>query len=1411
MKVFLQNFVEKSEEYILKSTFDIKQQELNFKNFINLFCQTYLLNENSMKFCFDIEFASFLISFFTKKQFYSTSSIFHMKNNQRITCQEIISRKIKFNLYTKISIRMKTFNDFFAIFSKEFHILNDVSCSIVVETNLMKSYNISSNWDQRNLFDFVIIQDTHVIKIKATLFQKLKELTRFIRKLFDFSTKIKSLKVSRKKATNVYVVFFHIIESDHDQNVEISHKSLTKDTYQYSSWFYENSETNSFATRINAMIFDDIINVFLTNFDETSIKIKVEQFLKTLTQNCIDDFIEININVINVLLEQSEIEIKKDDIISHLSIDIDVIKVLLEKSKVEIKKNDIVSDFSITLKIKNLFNRNVDSDVNSTNSFAFETSENEKNLNSDINDHWESKYKKNIRSILMNHKLLFRFNLDQFNDEILMLVSFRDEKNIEKFKQFSYFMSIKNKRAMNEIMNSLVANDQIQKVSFETINLATSSTFVIWRKEKSRVVINFKRINIKLYLNVYSLSKQNTILSFFDESTIFSFIDLIKNFFQQSIDSKNYWKTTFVSQHRDLEWFIVFSMSLNNIFEFFQHRMKKVLKKYLWKFVLVYIDDIIIFFSTLEDHLKHLNEILILLKKSNVILFFFKSHFDYSSIKALRHHVNRLNINIMKKKIKIIKNLRFFVTLKNLKKELNFFDYYRNFVSWYSFIEKSLIKLKTQAFKEVFKKERQKFEWTLKIYLKQTNLNLMRSEYHKNFKKIKSFKICINAWKKLKKQLCNAIIKVFSNFSRSFILYVDDNKKRDFEVTLHQIEANEIKWSILFFFKSLIETEFRYWATELKTTAFVWAFIKLSQYFDDESFTIIIDHFVFKSALQTRTTEKRFARFNEWAMFLFTFLSRMIIIHRFEKNHLNANELSRLVCVNDDESERKTQKIEFVISLSIVANNANSSFLKVVRKIIFKDDVFDKIFQKIKKQMQNSEFSENNMIKYQFYRLNLESNFLYFIEITSSDRLCIFEKLSKNILFHAHDRNAHDEIHRIYDFLRKSAFISKMKKRVKKYVTACSSCQIFKDSIKKSYEKLQFISFFQEFFFEMSLNFIVELLMIIKKNNAFLTITNRFSKYVKLISKIENFSAAAWVERYWKFVYRFWEVFHRIVFNKDSKFTFECWRELFVKCDVKLNFITTYHSFVDEQAKRSNQIVKNVLRCLLIKQYEKCWNNLLSNVELSLNTSANAFSEISSFEILYDVLSKISLLKSITAESNVDAKNFLKQRNRIRQDIMNFLRLAQTRMTIIFDVKHKSFRFKKKMFLKMTKLRKSEYHVFNQSFLSSKKLRSFKIIHKMNSLVYELKLSNFMKNHSIISIIHLKQVKKNSFERTVFTTSSSLTENDEKMFVIEKILKKRSLNDTNELLIKWKDWKKSTWKSEKIIQTNVSKMIKKFR
>jgi hypothetical protein len=188
-----------------------------------------------MKFCFDINFVLFLISFFTKKQFYFTFSIFHMKNNQRMIYGEIIAEKMKFDLYIEISIEisicMKIFNDFFVTFTEKFHILNDVFCSIVVETSFMKSFNIKSNWKQENLFNFVIIQKLHVVKMKITLFLKFKKSFLFISSLSKLFIRMKFLRTSRKKSTNVYVTLFYILESKHNKNVEITHKFLTKNTY----------------------------------------------------------------------------------------------------------------------------------------------------------------------------------------------------------------------------------------------------------------------------------------------------------------------------------------------------------------------------------------------------------------------------------------------------------------------------------------------------------------------------------------------------------------------------------------------------------------------------------------------------------------------------------------------------------------------------------------------------------------------------------------------------------------------------------------------------------------------------------------------------------------------------------------------------------------------------------------------------------------------------------------------------------------------------------------------------------------------------------------------------------------------------------------------------------------------------
>ena len=68
----------------------------------------------------------------------------------------------------------------------------------------------------------------------------------------------------------------------------------------------------------------------------------------------------------------------------------------------------------------------------------------------------------------------------------------------------------------------------------------------------------------------------------------------------------------------------------------------------------------------------------------------------------------------------------------------------------------------------------------------------------------------------------------------------------------------------------------------------------------------------------------------------------------------------------------------------------------------------------------------------------------------------------------------------------------------------------------------------------------------------------------------------------------------------------------------------------------------------------------------------------------------------------------------------------------------------------MIKQNQFEYYIFESNFLTAKKLKSFSIRKKINVLIYEFDLFSSMKIHSVIFVIHLKQIKKNEFQKKFF-------------------------------------------------------------
>lgn len=126
-----------------------------------------------------------------------------------------------------------------------------------------------------------------------------------------------------------------------------------------------------------------------------------------------------------------------------------------------------------------------------------------------------------------------------------------------------------------------------------------------------------------------------------------------------------------------------------------------MLRPFLWNSVIVYVDDVIIFSRSLNNHLRHLQEVLQRLMKSGLTLQVSKCHFAYASIKALGHRVSRLGLATDDDKIEAVRNMELPRTLSDLETALGFFNYYRQFVRGFAYITLPLEDMKTRLLKGV--------------------------------------------------------------------------------------------------------------------------------------------------------------------------------------------------------------------------------------------------------------------------------------------------------------------------------------------------------------------------------------------------------------------------------------------------------------------------------------------------------------------------------------------------------------------------------------------------------------------------------------------------------------------------------------------------------------------------------------
>nr|GEX78612.1 putative reverse transcriptase domain, aspartic peptidase domain protein [Tanacetum cinerariifolium] len=151
-------------------------------------------------------------------------------------------------------------------------------------------------------------------------------------------------------------------------------------------------------------------------------------------------------------------------------------------------------------------------------------------------------------------------------------------------------------------------------------------------------------------------------------------------------------KTAFRMRYGHYE-FQVMPFSLTNVPDVFMDLVNRVCKPYLDKFVIVFIDDILIYSHNKEEHANHLRIILELLKKEELYAKFSKCDFCISIVQFLRHLFDSQGLHVNPTKIKAVKNWASPTTPTEIRQFLGLVGYYQRFIKDFSKIAKSWTEL----------------------------------------------------------------------------------------------------------------------------------------------------------------------------------------------------------------------------------------------------------------------------------------------------------------------------------------------------------------------------------------------------------------------------------------------------------------------------------------------------------------------------------------------------------------------------------------------------------------------------------------------------------------------------------------------------------------------------------------------
>jgi hypothetical protein len=260
--------------------------------------------------------------------------------------------------------------------------------------------------------------------------------------------------------------------------------------------------------------------------------------------------------------------------------------------------------------------------------------------------------------------------------------------------------------------------------------------FVKKKDGSIRMCVNYRALNEVTIKNKYPLPRIDDLFDQLKRAKYFSKTDLRSGYHQLKIKESDILKTAFVTRYGQYE-FTVMSFGLTNAPAYFMNLMNKVFMEVLDKFVVVFIDDILIYSKSVEEHKQHLRVVLEKLGAHKLYAKFSKCEFWLEEVTFLGHILTTEGVAVEPEKVEAVSNWQQPTNVSEIRSFLGLAGYYRRFIEGFSEIARPIA--------ELLKKEK-KFTWT---------------------------ESCERSFQELKRRLTTTPVLTLPDIQRDFVIYCD--------------------------------------------------------------------------------------------------------------------------------------------------------------------------------------------------------------------------------------------------------------------------------------------------------------------------------------------------------------------------------------------------------------------------------------------------------------------------------------------------------------------------------------------------------------------------------------------------------------------------------------------------------------